>query len=72
MATTEYADELVVAAVSKVLKLRIVVVPWTPPDAAGPWSISKYQDAHDFPTIYLGNNDVHYVLLGDVKPASDT
>ena len=73
---TEYADELVLAAVARELKLRIVVVPWTPKDAAAPWVISSYPDVDEgdpqLPTIYVGNNDVHYVWLGGAKPISDS
>ena len=64
LAKTEYADELVVAAVTSVMKLRITIIPWTPPDAADTWIISSYPDDPELPTIYLGNNDVHYVWLG--------
>ena len=73
---TEYADELILAAVARELKLRIVVVPWTPKDAAAPWVISSYPDVDEgdpqLPTIYVGNNDVHYVWLGGAKPVSDS
>ena len=73
---TEYADELILAAVARELKLRIVVVPWTPKDAAAPWVISSYPDVDEgdpqLPTIYVGNNDVHYVWLGGDKPVSDS
>ena len=67
LATTEYADELVLAAVSKELQVRIVVVPWTSPDSLDPWIISSYPDNPLLPTVYLGNNDVHYVLLRKSK-----
>ena len=63
----EYADELVVLAVALELSIRIVVIPYTPESAFLPWAIPTYgstgpaQDASR--TIYLGNNDVHYVYL---------
>ena len=61
---------LVVLAVALELSIRIVVVPYTPATALAPWAIPTYgrigasQDATR--TIYLGNDDVHYVYL---KPA---
>ena len=67
LATKEYADELVVVAVAMELSIRIVVVPYTPVSAVAPWAIPTYgpagaaQDASR--TMYLGNNDVHYVYL---------
>ena len=67
LAFKEYADELVVLAVALELAIRIVVVPYTPASALAPWAIPTYgatgalQDASR--TIYLGNNDVHYVYL---------
>ena len=61
----EYADELVVVAVALELSIRIVVVPFTPVSALAAWAIPTYGPigvAHDAGrTIYLGNNDVHYV-----------
>ena len=63
----EFADELILAVVARELKIRIVVVPWTPSNSVALWSISSYPDAepsqHDLPIIYMGNNDVHYVWL---------
>ena len=67
LALKEYADELVVLAVALELSIRIVVIPYTPESAFLPWAIPTYgptgaaQDASR--TIYLGNNDVHYVYL---------
>ena len=67
LAFKEYADELVVLAVALELSIRIVVIPYTPESAFLPWAIPTYgstgaaQDASR--TIYLGNNDVHYVYL---------
>ena len=60
-------NELVVLAVVVELSMRIVVIPYTPEYALLPWAIPTYgstgaaQDASI--TIYLGNNDVHYVYL---------
>ena len=63
----EYADELIVAAAASELGVRIVCVPYTPQDADGPWKISTYCFQSDVVeqgrTIYLGNNDVHYMWL---------
>ena len=64
----EYADELIVAAAASELAVRIVCVPYTPADAQGRWKISSYcaptaSAAEHARAIYLGNNDVHYMLL---------
>ena len=67
LASREYADELVVLAVALGLSIRIVVIPYTPEFASEHWKIPTYgptvaaQDASR--TIYLGNNDVHFVYL---------
>ena len=67
LAKKEYADELVVLAVALELSIRIVIIPYTPASASSPWAIPTYgsrgaaQDAGR--TIYLGNNDLHYVYL---------
>ena len=67
LAFKEYSDELVVVAVALELSIRITVIPYTPESALHPWAIPTYdstgvaQDARR--TIYLGNNDVHYVYL---------
>ena len=59
--------ELVVLAVTLELPVHIVVIPHTPAFALKPWSASVYgaaalaQEGHR--TVYLGNNDVHYVYL---------
>jgi hypothetical protein len=67
LATREYADELVVLAVALELKVSIVCVPFTPPDAATTWVISTYRDNHaaipDNLQVHMGNNDVHYMWL---------
>ena len=72
LADKEYADELVVIAVGVELSIRIVVIPFTPPSALANWAVPTYgpmgasQDASR--TIYLGNNDVHYVYLKASPP----
>jgi len=67
LATKEYADELVVLAVALELSIRIVIIPYTPESASSPWAIPTYGSTAAAPdagrTIYLGNNDVHYVYL---------
>jgi len=67
LASREYADELVVLAVALELSIRIVVIPYTPQPAIYPWKIPTCGStgaAHDASrTIYLGNNDVHFVYL---------
>jgi hypothetical protein len=71
VASTDFADELVVAATAQLLRLCIRIVPHTPPDAQRPWAIVEHpcrESHHRFhitphTNIVLGNNDVHYVLL---------
>ena len=66
IAEHEYADELVVAAVAKEMQVKIVVVPYTPRAAEDMWALSQYERDNsdsDARTIYLGNDDVHYVWL---------
>jgi hypothetical protein len=71
LATREYADELVLIAVALELKVRIVCVPFTPPEALDLWAISSYPDADSSAQmschIYLGNNDVHYMWLSRAR-----
>ena len=70
-ATKEYADELVILACALELKIKLVCVPYTPVEHVGQngqkWSISQYcppdSGAMDDLTIYLGNNDVHFMWL---------
>ena len=66
LATSEFADELVVLATAIELSVRIVVVPFTPPEQVS-WQISRYppedRAVTSNATIYLGNDDVHYVWL---------
>ena len=67
----EYADELIVAAVAAELRLKIVCVPYTPSDARTAWAISTYcspaaSGNNKRCTLYLGNNDVHYMLLSPI------
>ena len=72
MATKEYADELVVLAVSLELAVRITIIPFTPPSALGQWAAATYAPVNAADdaarTIYLGNNDVHYVYLSTSQP----
>ena len=67
LASTEFADELVVLAVAVELSIRIVIIPFTPEDALASWAIPTYGSTGAAPdagrTIYLGNNDIHYVYL---------
>ena len=71
VSVNEFADELILAATAEYLKLCIVVVPYTPPDAESQWAISEhpYKDARQAQNIdetrmiVLDNNDVHYVWL---------
>ena len=67
LASREYADELVVLAVALELSIRIVVIPYIPESAIHPWKIPTYRPAgaaqNASRTIYLGNNDVHFVNL---------
>ncbi len=66
LATKEYADELVVMACALELQIKIVCIPYTPV-GSDPWAVSTYrppqQDQSPSRTIYLGNNDVHYMWL---------
>ena len=59
----EFADELIVAAAARELGVCIVCVPYTPVAALGVWKISSYAAAEHARTIFLGNNDVHYMVL---------
>ena len=65
LATKEYADELVVVACALEFNVRIVCIPHTP-SGMMPWKISTYQPSgpplQDAKTIYVGNNDVHYMF----------
>ncbi len=67
LATKEYADELVLLAVTIELRVRIVCIPYTPSNAARPWYISTYEPVEcalpPQQSIIMGNNDVHYVWL---------
>lgn len=67
LASKEYADELVLLAVALELSIRIVIIPYTPADASRPWAIPTYGSTGAAPdagrSIYLGNNDVHFVYL---------
>lgn len=65
LADREFADELVILAVTLELNVRIVCVPYTLPGAARPWAISNYAPPTAPPgnEIVLGNNDIHYMWL---------
>jgi hypothetical protein len=67
VASTEYADELVLAATAEMLQLDLVVIPYTPPGSASQWAIwnsqSTERDQFSPHRILLGNDDVHYVLV---------
>ena len=67
LATREYADELVVVACALEFRVRIVCIPYTPVGQPSPWKTSSYQppgpQLHDDKTVFLGNNDVHYMWL---------
>ena len=67
LAVAEFADELVVLAVALELRIRTCCIPYTPDSEPSPWAPSTYGPA-TLPggpegTIYVGNNDVHYVFL---------
>ena len=65
LADREFADELVILAVTLELKVRIVCIPYTRPEAANEWAISTYAPPGDpvVTDIVVGNNDVHYMWL---------
>ena len=65
LADREFADELVILAVTLELNVRIVCIPYTRPGAARPWSISTYAAPTTPPgnEIVLGNNDVHFMWI---------
>ena len=67
----EFADELLVAAAAVELEIAITVIPYTPPGQP-PWRLTTYNagrnviadvNGNNNRHLYLGNNDVHYVLL---------
>ena len=68
LSTKEYADELVVLACAIELQIKIVCFPYTPIGATL-WAISTYKPPLPHPdqppsrTIYMGNNDVHYMWI---------
>ena len=65
LANREFADELVILAVTLELNIRIVCIPHTRSGAVRPWAISTYSppNAPAGNEIVLGNNDVHYMWL---------
>jgi hypothetical protein len=72
LATKEYADELVVMACTLEFQIKIVCVPYTPV-GSNLWAISTYAPSREHlawsrRTIYMGNNDVHYMWIANAKP----
>ena len=67
LADREFADELIILAVTLEFNIRIVCIPYTRPGAPRPWAISTYAPPNAPPgnVIVLGNNDVHYMFLKD-------
>ena len=69
MAISEFVDELVVLATAIEFNVRIVCVAYTAPGQAQ-WQISKYppegRNVRSGATVYLGNDNVHYVWLRPV------
>ena len=67
LATREYADELVVVACALEFDVRIVVIPHTPRRRPQKWNTTFYKrpstQPRDERTVFLGNNDVHYMLF---------
>ena len=63
LATSEFADELVVLCVALELGVRITIIPYTLPHALGQWAIAPYGPEGADVAIYRGNNDSHYVYL---------
>ena len=70
LATNEFADELVVRAVSIELRVGITCLPYTPLGQRD-WQISHYSPAGlsvaESKTVILANDDVHYVWLSTVQ-----
>ena len=68
VATGEFADEVILAAVAKCLQVCITTVPHTPVDNNA-WAIAQRPVQELWPSagisdeIVMGNNDVHYVWL---------
>ena len=74
LADREFADELVILAVTLQLRIRIVCVPYTRPGAAKPWAISTYAAPTSPPEteICLGQQrrslHVDHVLMNEEAP----
>ena len=70
VATIEFADELILAATAKQLRVCITTVPHTPPNNP-PWIIAQHpvqdlwqaEEVTEDHEIVLGNDDVHYVYM---------
>ena len=65
LAFKEYADQLVLWATAHALQVEITCVPFTPESSNAPWVITKYRPSEEasYPSVLIGNNDVHYVYL---------
>ena len=72
----EFADELILAATAEYLKLRIVVLPYTPSDSPSQWAIAEHpckercqsQNIDESRIVVLGNDDVHYATTLFTQP----
>ena len=66
-AAWEYADEHHLRAIALILGVRVVVVP-----RYASWAIASHGDGPPHRTIFLGNDDAHYVWLapGPAAPSS--
>ena len=61
--THVFADQLNLIQVAEALCVRIYIIPQTPQHAGRPWAITTVDPARSHRSIYLGNNDLHYVWL---------
>ena len=52
-----------VLVITRVVVVRIYIIPQTPQHAGRPWAITTVDPARSHHSIYLGNNDLHYVWL---------
>ena len=58
-----FADQLNLPMIAQIMGVRIVVVPQTPAGAPTKWAITVVGEDRGNNTIYLGNDDAHYVWL---------
>ena len=58
-----FADQLNLPMIAQIMGVRIVVVPQTPGGAPTKWAITDVGEDRGNNTIYLGNDDTHYVWL---------